>query len=125
MWAQDNQRLSTAMQPLEYETPRLAARRNLGAVLLFVLPGFATCLALYFVLYDATEEPFMVFRPRDAAAHVAIPLVSLGLWLYWGVLARREKLSLFVVVPLAIFALLKLWFVFLVGMGYLSEGWNT
>ena len=110
------------MQPLEYETPHPAARPS---AVLFVLPAVATCLALYFVYYNANEEPFMIFIAGDAAMHVAIPLVSLGLWLYWGVRARREKLSALAVVPLVIFAALKLWLVASVGMSYFSEGWST
>ena len=93
--------------------------------MLFALPAVATCLALYFVYYNANEEPFMIFSAEDAAMHVAIPLVSLGLWLYWSVRARREKFSALAVVPLVIFAVLKLWFIASVGISYFSEGWNT
>ena len=109
------------MQPLEYETPHPAARPSAA---IFVLPTIATCLALFFVCYNANEEPFMIFSAEDAAMHVVIPLVSLGLWLYWGVRARREKLLALAVVPLVIFAVLKLWVIASVGMSYFSEGWN-
>jgi hypothetical protein len=106
------------MQPLEYETPRRAARPSAA---LFVLPAIATCLAIYLAHYDADEEPFMIFSARDAAKHLGIPLVSLGLWLYWGMRARREKLSALAVVPLVIFAVLQLWFTASIGMSYFSD----
>src|SRR4028118_1690966 len=107
------------MRPLDYQTPpRAVAPRSAALV---VLPTLATAVTFVAVWHNGEREPFGVFIAQEAIVQLGSPLLALGLWVYWGFRASRERLSASTVVPLVAWAALLLALSFGLGIGYFFE----
>lgn len=109
-------------RPLDYESPR--PREHPQPVALLIVPVVATALNCGVGFHSGVVEPFGEFAVGDLLIQVGGPVVVVGLWAYWAVIAFRHGLRLAVAVPLALWAVPQILFTLWLGIGYFVEPWN-
>jgi len=110
------------MQPLDYRCP---ASSTVGfPPSLVAAPIIAAVVTILAAGQSIVEEPFGIFSAGDAIIQVGSPILAVGLWGYWCVVARRKRLPIAAVLPLVAWAGLHLWFALWLGIGYFYEPWN-
>jgi hypothetical protein len=112
------------MQMLDYNSG--GQTRTRADIALVALPLAAGMVTLVVAGHNLWEEPFGVFTISDAIIQVGGPLVVLGLWAAWGVLAvrRRRRPRFPGIAAVLCWAALNLWIAQVFLVAYFHEPWN-
>ena len=114
------------MNTLDYAIPKSTSWswRQWTALL---LPIAATGFLFFIAASNAVEEPYGFFNWSDALLQVGGLGCVILMWLawlgVWAVLVRRTS-RLWLMLPVAFWALLNIWGAYTLGVSYFYEPWN-
>ncbi|HSI33053.1 MAG: hypothetical protein ACAI43_04970 [Phycisphaerae bacterium] len=111
--------------PLDYENPPDAADTSGASAALVLLPATAGLVTFIAAGHSLHEEPFGFFEWSDAVTRVGGLVAAFVLWIAWALIARRARVRTVVLIPVAAWAVIHLWFAWWLGYGYFREPWNV